>query len=108
MRSGGLGDLEGYSFDNPPPEVETTTGGGAPDPDDPSSDESETNDLRDIVFGMIKAMGPDGITVAEIVKALQRQYGDSAPVRETVFRWIKKDDRVEKIGHGRYAAKQED
>lgn len=108
VRSGGLGDLEGYSFDNPPPEVETTTGGGAPDPDDPSSDESETNDLRDIVFGMIKAMGPDGITVAEIVKALQRQYGDSAPVRETVFRWIKKDDRVEKIGHGRYAAKQED
>jgi hypothetical protein len=53
-------------------------------------------------------MGSEGITVAEVVKALQRQYGEDAPVRETVFRWFKKDDRIEKIGHGRYAWKQEE
>src|SRR5690606_26054528 len=107
VRSGGLEDLQEYSFNNPPPEGETTAGGGVTPPSD-NAPEEETEDLRDVVFGMIKAMGPDGVTVAEIVKALQRQYGEAAPVRETVFRWIKKDDRIEKIGHGRYAAKEED
>lgn len=109
VRSGGLEDLDRLDPNNLPPEEEVTpAGGGAPDPDDPGSDEAETNDMRDIVIGMVKAMGPEGVTVAEIHKALQRQYGDDAPVRETIFRWLKKDDRIERVGHGRYAFKQED
>lgn len=104
IRSGGLGDLDNLDPNNLPPEVVEATGGGD-DPDDPESDDADTNDMRDIVFGMVKAMGPDGVAVAEIVKALQRQYGTDAPVRETVFRWFKKDDRIIKVGHGKYAVK---
>lgn len=98
----GLGDLEGYSFDNPPPEPPPT------DPDDPQSDEVETNDMRDVAVGIVKAMGPEGVSVNDVVKALQRQYGEDAPVRETVFRWFKKDDRIERVGHGKYAWKQQE
>ncbi|QNJ57699.1 FtsK-like DNA translocase [Streptomyces phage Keanu] len=106
VHSGGLEDLEGYSFENPPPE--DTAPPASPDPNDPKSDEVETNDMRDIVVGMVKAMGPEGVTVADIHKALQRQFGDDAPVRETIFRWLKKDDRIERVGHGRYAWKESD
>src|SRR5690606_41319448 len=63
VRSGGLEDLQEYSFNNPPPEGETTAGGGVTPPSD-NAPEEETKDLRDVVFGMIKAMGPDGVTVA--------------------------------------------
>lgn len=110
IRSGGLEDLEKLNPSNLPPESETPTGGGgsAPEPPDEESAEVEQENLRDIVFGMIKAMGPDGVTVATLVKNLQRQYGDAAPVRETVFRWVNQDDRVHKVGHGRYAAKPEE
>lgn len=102
VQGGGLADLEQYSFDNPPPEPPPV------DPDDPESDEVEANDIRDVAVGMVKAMGPEGVTVNDVVKALQRQYGDDAPVRETVFRWFKKDDRIERVGHGRYAWKQQE
>jgi hypothetical protein len=105
IRSGGLQDLDALDPNNLPPEQPLTgDGGGAPDP---NADEDETNDMRDIVFGMVKAMSPDGVTVAEIHKALVAQFGDDAPVRETVFRWLKKDDRVHRVGHGRYAVKPE-
>lgn len=104
IRSGGLGDLDNLDPNNLPPEVVEPAGGG----DDSEQDDAETNDMRDIVFGMVKAMGPDGVGVAEIIKALQAQYGDEAPVRETVFRWFKKDDRIIKVGHGKYAVRPED
>lgn len=106
VHSGGLEDLERLDPNNLPPEVVEAAGDPPEGPDDPSGDES--NDMRDIVYGMAKAMGPEGITVNEVVKALQRQYGADAPVRQTVTRWFREDDRIEKIGHGRYAAKQDD
>lgn len=103
IRSGGLEELDRLDPSNLPPEPPVEDGGA-----DLDEDEAESNGMRDIVFGMIKARGSQGITVAEMVKALQRQYGTDAPVRETVFRWIKKDDRVYKIGYGRYAVKPEE
>lgn len=100
VRSGGLEDLEAYSFDNPPPD--------RADQSSADEDNSGNTDMRDVVVGMVKAMGADGVTVNEIVQALRRQYGDSAPVRQTVTRWLRKDDRIERIGHGRYVFRQED
>lgn len=109
IQTGGLQDLQHLNASTLPPEHEAPQeGGGQPDPDDPESDADESNDLRDIVYGMVKAMGTEGITVADIHKALKRQYGDDAPVRETIFRWLKKHDRIERVGHGRYAWKQGD
>jgi len=104
IRGGGAGDLANLTPDNLPPEEEAPAAGGVV----PEPERDEADDMRDIVFGMIKAMGQEGTTVAAIVKALQMQFGKDAPVRETVFRWLKSDDRVRRIGHGRYAVKPEE
>lgn len=66
--------------------------GQRPVTETPEEDE-EPDSLKDVVFGLIKSMSPDGIAVGEIVTALQGLYGDDAPVRETVHKWLRTDER---------------
>lgn len=96
VRSGGLEDLENIDPSNLPPESPEEV------------PEEEPDDMRDIVFGMVKAMSPDGVGVADILKALERQFGKQAPTRQTITRWLREDDRIERIAHGKYAVKTEE
>lgn len=98
IRSGGLGDLANIDIGNLPPEHEP----------EPVDGDDAPDDMRDMVFGMVKAMSPDGVGVAEIVKALELQFGPTAPTRQTVTRWLREDDRIERIAHGKYAVKPEE
>jgi hypothetical protein len=102
IRSGGLEDLSSLGPDNLPPE-EVTGGGGV----EPPTDEDDADDMRSMVFGMVKAMSPEGTTVAAIMKALEMQFGQQAPTRQTVTRWLREDDRIYKPAYGRYAVKPE-
>lgn len=69
--------------------------------------EPESESIRDVMFGLIKAMGSDGITPKEIMDALTGLYGEAAPVRATVMRWLREDDRITKPSYGKYAVKEE-
>jgi hypothetical protein len=80
----------------------------APTEDESADDEGDT--LRAVVFGLVKAMTPEGgISVGDIVKSLQRQYGKDTPRRETITRWLREDERIFKpTGYGKYAVRDED
>lgn len=95
---------------------------GVADPNDPSTwpdgqrpevsdseDEEATDDLRAVVFGLVKAMSPRGIGVADIRARLAEVYGeDNVPSRQSITKWLREDDRVYKpTGYGVYAVKPE-
>lgn len=90
--------------DGQPPADLTEEPPAAPEPEPTSPDESDN--LRVVVFGLVKAMSPNGISVSEIIKALESSYGDDVPRRETITRWLREDDRIYKpTGYGKYAVK---
>lgn len=76
-------------------------------PEDEEAHESAEDNLRAVVFGMVKAIGPDGIGVQEICDALTKMNG-SSPQRQTITRWLREDDRIYKPKHGKYAVKPDD
>lgn len=76
----------------------------APEVEEADPDES----MRAVVFGLVKAMSPDGISVGEIIKALEQSYND-VPRRETITRWLREDDRIYKpTGYKKYAVRPEE
>lgn len=77
------------------------------DLDEDEQPEDDAN-MKDIVFGIVKAMSPEGATVQEVIDALTRTGQRDVPTRQTVTRWLKDDDRVWKpTGYGKYAVKPE-
>lgn len=87
------------------PEVEEPAGGGG---EDSAGDESDS--MRTVVFGLVKSMSPEGITVKEITDALEKMYGKAdTPARQTVTRWLREDDRIYKpSGYAKYSVRPED
>lgn len=71
---------------------------------------NESDNLRAVIFGLVKAMSPDGITVKEIMDSLAKTLGpDSVPTRQTITRWLREDDRIHKpSGYLRYSVKPEE
>lgn len=83
----------------------------APEPPDDEEPEGEDDDLRAVVYGLVKAMTPNGgIAVQEIIDALARQYDESdVPTRQTITRWLREDDRIHKpTGYKKYAVKPDE
>jgi hypothetical protein len=114
---------EGVPIDNDPNDDEfdrVLSDAGVTDWDDPSTwpdgvrpeppKPNESDNLRAVIFGLVKAMSPDGIQVKEIQDALARMYGeDSVPTRQTITRWLREDDRIHKpSGYSKYAVKPEE
>lgn len=65
-------------------------------------------DMRAVVFGLVKAMSPDGISVGEILSALEQSYAD-VPSRQTITKWLREDDRIYKpTGYKKYAVRPEE
>lgn len=82
-----------------------------PPPDADDEPEGEDDDLRAVVYGLVKAMTPNGgIAVQEIIDALARQYDESdVPTRQTITRWLREDDRIHKpTGYKKYAVKPDE
>lgn len=81
------------------------------EPVDDTPDEQATADnMRDIVFGLVKAMTPKGgISPQEIIDSVNQIYGEgSAPRRETITRWLREDERIYKpTGFKKYAVRPE-
>lgn len=73
-------------------------------------EEATAENMRDVVFGLVKQMTPrGGIAPQEIIDAIKRIYGDeAAPRRETITRWLREDERVYKpTGFKKYAVRDE-
>lgn len=88
------------------PDNEQPEGGTTDDQDDDSTDS-----LRTVVFGLVKAMTPQGgMSVQEIVDALAGSYdARDVPTRQTITRWLRDDDRIYKpTGYKKYAVKPEE
>lgn len=76
-----------------------------------SASDNDDEDLRAVVFGLVKAMTPNGgISIQEILNTLAMSYDeDEVPHRNTVTRWLREDDRIHKpTGYGKYAVKPEE
>jgi hypothetical protein len=82
--------------------------GKKPEPVEPAAQDDADDNLRDVVFGMVKAMGPNGISIKEITDALTKMYGDATPSRQTLSKWLNSDDRIFKPTYGKYAVKPEE
>lgn len=101
---------------------------GVSDPSDPSTwpehvrqahpdkveqavdDEATSDNLKDMVFGLLKARTPSGgMTAQEVRQALIDVYGEEVtPVVQTVTRWLREDDRIFKpTGYKKYAVRPE-
>lgn len=82
-----------------------------PEPtEDEIDEEASADNLRDIVFGLIKQMTPKGgIAPQEIIDSIKAIYGDeAAPTRQTITRWLNDDDRIYKpTGYKKYAVRPE-
>lgn len=79
--------------------------------DEPDADEAADDDLRAVVYGLVKAMTPTGgIAVQEIIDTLSKQYDESdVPTRQTITRWLREDDRIHKpTGYKKYAVKPDE
>lgn len=73
-------------------------------------DEATSDNLRDMVFGLLKARTEaGGMAVDEIRQALIDVYGEEVvPVRQTITRWLREDDRIHKpTGYKKYAVRPE-
>jgi len=85
--------------------------GVRPEPTEPEAEDEPTDpdeDLKAVVFGLVKAMSPEGISVGEIVSALEQSY-DDVPSRQTVTKWLREDDRIYKpTGYKKYAVRPEE
>lgn len=86
----------------------------APTPPPPGDDEQtddESNNLRDIIFGLLKAVSKEGngLSVKEIRETLLSMYDEAdVPVVQTITRWLREDDRIHKpTGYKTYAVKPE-
>ena len=93
---------------------------GIDNPDDPSSwplaeepqadEEAAQDDLRGVVFGLVKSMTPKGgIQVQGIIDSIRQIYGEeNTPTRQTITRWLREDDRYYKpTGFKTYAVRPE-
>lgn len=78
--------------------------------DDEPDEEATADNMRDVVFGLVKQMTPrGGIAPQEIIDAVNELYGEEAtPTRQTITRWLNEDERVYKpTGYKKYAVRPE-
>lgn len=105
LREAGVDPMD---VDDPSKWPDATRPDAPPAPVDPPA---ESDSLRAVVFGLVKAMTPSGgISVQGIRKELLRSYDEpSVPATQTITRWLREDDRVYKpTGYGRYAVKPDE
>jgi len=83
----------------------------SPTPPPPPDDGDEGDNLRNVIFGLLKEVSRagKGMSVKEIRETLGRMYDESdIPAVQTVTRWLREDDRVYKpTGYKTYAVRPE-
>lgn len=88
--------------------------GGPPESEEPTEQADEevgpSDSMRAVVFGLVKSMSPEGLTIKEITDALAGSYDKAdIPARQTITKWLREDDRIHKpSGYAKYAVRPED